>query len=125
MEKQIPIILPDITSKLADDPDEQIHIIGLSEDGRYLANSGQKNWQGEDLYYPISNFSEYLKNLPLGNFKAKNLPIRIDADRRIPIQKVIDTLDICAIQGFENIQLHLLRDIYAPVQRQLRNERGY
>lgn len=125
MEKQIPIVLPDITSKIADEPDEQIHIIGLSKNGTYLANSGKKTWQGENQYYPLDNLGEYLKNIPLGLFNSKDFPIRIDADRDVPIQKIIDTLDICAIQGFENIQLYLLRDIYEPIQRQLRDSKRY
>jgi biopolymer transport protein ExbD len=116
MEKQIPIVLPNITSKLGDEPDEKLHIIALKNNQFMVANHN-KDWQGKNFYTPISDFSQHLKDLPLNGFNAKDFPIRIDADRDVTIQTIINTLDVCSLQGFENIQLHLFNDEFQPVQR--------
>jgi len=123
-EKQIPIRLPDITSKLEDEPDEKLHIVGLDKKGKYSVAQGFKDDHGQHYLYPIDDFTQHLQKLDLQDFSPKNFPIRIDADREVSIQTIIDTLDICALQGFENIQLHLLNDRYEPVMRQYRRNYG-
>jgi len=105
MEKQIPITLPDSTSAIADQPDERLVVIGIDENGSYLRDSGKRDGDGNPLYEPIPDLAIFLRETAESGGAQR--PLRVDAAPRAPFQKVIDTLDICHIQGFEHVGVRL------------------
>ncbi|WOO39365.1 biopolymer transporter ExbD [Rubellicoccus peritrichatus] len=105
LEKQIPVMLPDSTSSLAQEAELSEVVIALGEDGVILQGIARPNKLETISYAPIDDIAVFLKEL--AQQRGTNTPIRIDADRDVPFQEVIDTLDICSIQGFEDVGVRL------------------
>ncbi len=105
MEKQIPVTLPDSTSAIADKPTDALMIIGLDEHGTFFRDSNKRDHDGNPIYVPVDDIAVYLKELAIEGGTQR--PIRLDAAPKAHFQKVIDALDICQIQGFEKVGVHL------------------
>ena len=104
LEKQIPVVLPDSTLSLAPVAQTETVILGVDENGHYARESG-RDGQGFIRYTPVENLTDYLKTV--AQERGPQTPLRLDAHRNTPFQKVIDALDICALQGFENVGVRI------------------
>lgn len=104
LEKQIPVVLPDSTVSLAAIARTETVILGVDERGGYYREAG-KDREGKIQYAPLDNLAAHLKTVAQN--QGVKTAIRLDAHRHTPFQKVIDALDICAIQGFENVGVRM------------------
>ncbi|MDA3960389.1 MAG: biopolymer transporter ExbD [Planctomycetota bacterium] len=103
-EHLIPILLPDSTSALAQEPNEQHLVIGLDANGRVSKDSGKVNRDGATVYAPIDDLATYLNQVMQERGPGVlEQPLRIDCDREVPFQVAITTLDVCKLQGFTNV----------------------
>jgi biopolymer transport protein ExbD len=105
LEKRIPVTLPDYTAVLAPAAEAATVIYSLEEDGDlHRASATSRTMQGLN-YRPVGDFAADLKTV------AENLgtgvQIRIDTERDVSVQRVIDVLDTLAIQGFEKVGVRL------------------
>jgi len=105
LEKQIPVTLPDYTSALAQVSDQQAVIYALDDKGNVYRAQGRGRRQEGLQYAGIDSLAEDLKEV--AETQGVETPIRIDTDRDVPVQKVIDLLDVLALQGFENVGVRL------------------
>ncbi len=105
LEKQIPVVLPDYTSALASIAESDVIIYAIDDEGTILREDGTtRNLEGLS-YTPISSFIEDLKLV--AETHGTDIAIRLDTDREVPVQRVIDTLDTLALQGFEKVGVRL------------------
>ncbi len=105
LEKQIPVQMPDSTSAIADNPNDRLLVIGVDEQGLPFRDSGQRDGDGNLQYARIDDLAAYLKEVVARDGVGR--PIRLDAAAGAPFQTVIDALDVCSIQGFEKVGVHL------------------
>jgi len=102
LEKQIPVVLPDYTSSLAEVAESTSLIYALDAEGNvYRAVDDERSMEGLQ-YRRISDLAADLKT-----HSNSRIPVRIDTDREVSVQKVIDVLDALALQGFENVGVRL------------------
>lgn len=105
-EQLIPITLPDSSSVISSDTTDDTIIIGLSKSGHIFKTSGSANNEGAIRYIPVADLSAYLKELvQQQGHDVLNRALRIDADRDTPFQIAVDAVDICKLQGFQNVGL--------------------
>jgi biopolymer transport protein ExbD len=104
LEKQIPVVLPDSTVTLAPVARTETVILGVDVKGNFYREAG-RDAEGNIEYAPLEDLSAYLRQV--ASERGTQTPIRLDADRNTPFQKVIDALDICSIQGFENVGVRI------------------
>ncbi len=118
MEKQIPINLPDSTAAPAAVIEIDEVILALDREGRYFQTTQRDARHGGIDYTLLSElvdkesqqsaFAVFLRDL--ATERGNDTSIRIDADRDVEIQNVIDALDILQIQGFEKVSVRLMAD---------------
>ena len=106
-ETLIPITMPDATSALAAEANEEVLVIGVEEDGAFLEPAGRDRF-GALSYRAGGSLVEYLDALlnREGPGILKN-PIRLDIARDTPFQLTIDILDACKLRGFENVSVKI------------------
>ncbi len=105
LEKQIPVTLPDYTSAIAAAAEPSAAIYALEADGAIThARDGQRTLNGLS-YAPVESFEAELKRL--ATTRGTQTAIRLDTDRDVPVQKVIDILDTLALKGFANVGVRL------------------
>jgi len=105
LEKQIPVELPDYTSAIASVAESENIIYAIDENGNFLrARDRSRSLSGLN-YIPIKSLAEDLKNIATQH--GTNIAIRLDTDMDTPVQKVIDTLDLISLQGFEKVGVRL------------------
>ncbi|WP_269537724.1 ExbD/TolR family protein [Cerasicoccus fimbriatus] len=105
LEKQIPVVLPDYTVALAPVAENDVIIYAITKNGEFLkANEGKRSIQGLS-YRPITSLEEDLALV--STEQGTDVEIRIDAEREVPVQTVIDALDTLALQGFEKVGVRL------------------
>lgn len=105
LEKQIPVVLPDYTVALAPVAENEVIIYAITEDkGIIRANEGKRTMKGL-TYHKIESFEADLKQVAAE--KGTDMEIRIDAEREVPVQTVIDALDTLALHGFEKVGVRL------------------
>ena len=104
LEKQIPVVLPDPTVSLAPVARTETVILGVDEDGHYAREAG-RDGRGFLRYVRVDDLAAHLKTI--ARERGPQTPLRLDAHRNTPFQKVIDALDICALQGFENVGVRI------------------
>lgn len=104
-EKLIAIRLPDMASQIAEVVRDETIVVGVDRHGAvFRAMEGRRDADGELLFEKVASLSEHLKALvEAGGEGVRRKPLRLDADRDLEFQKAIDLLDICRIQGFENV----------------------
>jgi len=105
LEKQIPVVLPDYTSALASIAESDAVIYALDQDGNFFRSTSGSRSLGGLNYQAVPSFVEDLKGVA-ENF-GTGIAIRLDTDRDVPVQKVIDALDLLALQGFEQVGVRL------------------
>lgn len=105
LEKQIPVTLPESTSSLSAQPVPEQIIIGMDESGNYYRQNGRDRL-GVPVYQQIEQLTDYLKEIATEHTTAQAL--RLDADPDTEFQLVIDALDICQIEGFQNTGVRIL-----------------
>ena len=103
-ETQIRITMPDITTSLADEANEDMYRIAVDRDGNTYFESGRDN-AGFILYTPMDDLALFLNDL--ASRRAPSKPLRLMAERDASFQTVIQSIDICNLQGFENLDLKL------------------
>lgn len=111
-EKLIPIRLPDMTAAVAESARDAALVIGLDREGRIY--EGRRNNheprktsgdnEGRLLFHPIPDFDAWLAgNAPGRGEPLDDRPIRIEADRSLPFQKVVAAIDALKERGFVNV----------------------
>jgi biopolymer transport protein ExbD len=118
LEKQIPIELPSSASVPAQATEEQEVIVALDMNGHYMVSQGRDR-DGIYQYKPLARadspeaqktaFATFLGEVAESELGVET-PLRIDADRELGIQKVIDALDIAQIQGFEKVSVRIMHE---------------
>ncbi|WP_269523604.1 ExbD/TolR family protein [Coraliomargarita parva] len=105
LEKQIPVVLPDYTVALAPVAESEVIIYAITQDkGILRANNGKRSIEGLS-YHRVDSFEADLKQL--SEMRGTDVEIRIDAEREVPVQTVVDTLDTLAMEGFEKVGVRL------------------
>lgn len=105
LEKQIPVVLPDSTAAPARIAKSEEIIFALDANGRIAEGSKRRGGRGEIRYERVDNFDGRLKEIAENRGLA--VPVRVDAEREVPFQTVIDSLDTLSIQGFEKVGVRL------------------
>lgn len=104
-EMQVPIRMPDITSSLSQDANEDVYRIAVDESGSFYVE-GEKGPSGFPRFYPVENLGLALTDL--ADRRSVDLPLRLMAERDAPFQTVLGTLDLCQEHGFTNTDLKLI-----------------
>lgn len=105
LEKQIPVVLPDYTVALAPVAENEVVIYAINKDSEFFrASEGKRSIQGLS-YRKIESLDADLAQV--AEERGTSVEIRIDAEREVPVQTVIDTLDTLALAGFENVGVRL------------------
>lgn len=104
LEKQIPVVLPDYTSALAMVAESPVIIYALDDEGNIYRGGDRRGNEGI-IYSPLDSFASDLKSVAVN--QGNSVSVRIDTDREVHVQRVIDVLDVLAIQGFENVGVRL------------------
>lgn len=105
LEKQIPVVLPDYTSALAEVAESGAIIYALDEEGNFL-RAGSRSSRGTGLqYHAVDSFAADLERIAAE--MGTGVAIRIDTDRKVPVQDVIDALDTLSFLGFEQVGVRL------------------
>lgn len=103
-QRQIPVELPSADAVPARQTDYEEVIIRIDRDQQFsIAHSRDR--EGRWSYRPIDGLEGYLSELKAE--RGVNTPIRLDADRDLEMQEVIDALDICQIMGFDKTFVRL------------------
>jgi len=104
-EKQIPVKLPDSTSSLSAQANDDTFVIGVDIAGNVYDGNTRNQKNGRLIYTPIDDLAVFLQQLAAT--RDTSLPIEIAADRDTPMQLVIDAFDICQLQGFSQANVRL------------------
>ena len=105
-EKHIQVEMPDNTSAVAAASMETKMLIGLDAHGRCLAPGNVRAKDGATAWHPIDDLASYLKQrVETQGSAILDLPLQINAHRGTPLQKAIDALDICKLQGFSRVYI--------------------
>lgn len=102
-EKQIPVTLPDATSSLRAEANDEAEIVGLDELGNASRYTGNADQYGKKEFAPVVDLAVYLKSI--ADSRGTQTRIRLTADRMTPFQKVVDALDLAELQGFEDVEV--------------------
>ncbi|MBC2601867.1 ExbD/TolR family protein [Puniceicoccus vermicola] len=106
LEKQIPVELPDYTSALASVAESEVVIYAMDAEGNILKAKGSGVGRDRGIEYePLESFPADLKRV--AEEQGTNIAIRLDTDREVPVQRVIDALDTLSLQGFEKVGVRL------------------
>lgn len=105
LEKQIPVVLPDASAALSRVAFTEEVVFLLDSDGAIAEGIPKRGSGGEISYRPVENFDGRLK--AIAEERGVQVPVRVDAEREVGFQKVIDLLDTLAIQGFEEVGVRL------------------
>lgn len=105
LEKQIPVVLPDYTSALSPIAESEAIIYAIDKEGNILRSTEETRQLGGITYQPVNSFIEDLK--AVAEAHGTQVAIRLDTDREVPVQRVIDALDTLALQGFEQVGVRL------------------
>jgi biopolymer transport protein ExbD len=105
LEKQIPVVLPDYTSALAAIAESDVIIYAIDDSGNILRATGDARTLNGLSYRPVESFVTDLKQVAQAH--GTEVSIRLDTERYVPVQKVIDALDTLALQGFDQVGVRL------------------
>lgn len=105
LEKQIPVVLPDYTSALAPMAESDAIIYAMDGEGNILRATEETRQLDGITYQPVASLVEDLK--VVAETHGTQIAIRLDTDREVPVQRVIDALDTLALQGFEQVGVRL------------------
>lgn len=100
-EQQIPVTLADPTAAVATEGQDDALRIGIDTDGNHFRENGQNSY-GQLRFTTIPDLPVYLRDLAAT--RGADATIELVVERRTPFQKVIDTLDVFELQGFDNVR---------------------
>jgi len=106
-ETIIPVTMPDATSSLYAEANEDVLVIGLDEAGSFLEPITRDHF-GSLKYRQDRSLEAYLDDLINREGPAAlHKPLRFDIARKTPFQKTIDALDTCTLRGFRNVSVKI------------------
>lgn len=106
-ETIIPVVMPDAASALAETAREDVMVMGLDAEGRFLAPAGRDRY-GALNYRAGGDLASYLDEaIQREGPGMLARPLRIDVARDTPFQKTIDAIDIAKLRGFEKVSVKL------------------
>lgn len=105
LEKQIPVVLPDASAALSRVAHTDEVVFLIDSEGAVSEGIPRRGSGGEISYRPVENFDGRLK--AIAEDRGVQIPVRVDTEREVGFQKVIDLLDTLAIQGFEEVGVRL------------------
>ncbi|MGF1449689.1 MAG: ExbD/TolR family protein [Opitutales bacterium] len=103
-QRQIPIELPESAAVPAESTQYEEVIIRMDAEGAFSV-AHTRDREGRWTYRPIDSLPLFLRDLKAE--RGVDAPLRLDADRDLEMQTVIDALDVCQIQGFERTFVRL------------------
>ncbi|MGF1482765.1 MAG: ExbD/TolR family protein [Opitutales bacterium] len=103
-QRQIPVELPESAAVPASATQNEEVIIRMDADNQFSV-AHRRDREGRWSYRAIDNLPLFLRDLKAE--RGTETPLRLDADRDLEMQTVIDALDICQIQGFEKTFVRL------------------
>jgi biopolymer transport protein ExbD len=106
-ETIIPVRMPDATSSLSAEAQEEVLVIGLGADGTFLEPAARDRY-GALTFRPGRTLDAYLADLlQQRGPSALRTPLRFEVARETPFQKTIDALDACKQRGFEHVSVKI------------------
>lgn len=104
LEKQIPVVLPDASAALAQIAESEEVVFSINNEGQIAEGLPRRTREGIQ-YRVVENFDGRLKEI--AEERGTGVPVRVDAQREVEFQKVVDMLDTLSIQGFEQVGVRL------------------
>jgi biopolymer transport protein ExbD len=106
-ETIIPVTMPDATSSLFAEANDDVVVIGLDESGAFLEPFNRDRY-GSLTYRQNRSLEVYLDDLINREGPAAfEKSLRFDIARETPFQKTIDALDTCTLRGFGNVSVKI------------------
>ena len=103
-EKQIPIQLPESEIQIGAEADLPMTTIGVDSEGRVY--EGQRGSSESMLTYtPMGDLATHLQRLAAE--VGPSTPIQFAVQKGTDTQTVITLLDVCQVQGFENVSVRI------------------
>jgi biopolymer transport protein ExbD len=93
-QPEIPVQLPDSSASLSVKEEPNILVIGIDM-------SGNKYLDGV-----LTTTGELHTRLKEAAAKDPNQPVRLDIDRGLSFDRVIEVLDLCQFEGLKNVGFH-------------------
>jgi biopolymer transport protein ExbD len=104
-ETILPVVLPDASSSLSAQAREDVLVIGLDPQGKFL-EPAQRDPYGALTYHENRTLDRYLDDLIAETGPAVFArPVRFDVARDTPFQKTIDALDAIKRRGFLHVSV--------------------
>ncbi len=94
MQPEIPVQLPDSAAAISVKQEPKVLVIGLDQ-------SGQKYLNGV-----LTTTEELRARLKEAGATDATQPVRLDVDRGVSFDRVIEILDLCQFEGLKNIGFH-------------------
>ncbi|QQL44745.1 ExbD/TolR family protein [Sulfuriroseicoccus oceanibius] len=107
-EKRIPVKLPEPELALAEKASTNEITIGMTRAGEFVQPDGERDAFGRKMYADIKDLPAHLRKLAADGGRKK--PLVLEAQQGTEFQRVVKTLDICKIQGFDNVTLRVVSD---------------
>ncbi len=99
-EHQVPVQLPDQTSSLSDQPHRPAVVIAVNREGDFFRAAGLGEF-GQVRFTPLPDLAAMLQTV--ADEEGLSVPLEIAAQRGTPFQTLLDAVDICRLQGFEQV----------------------
>jgi biopolymer transport protein ExbD len=93
-QPEIPVQLPDSSASVAVREEPNIFVIGLDRTGQKYVNG------------VLTTTNDLRAQLKAAAAKDVTQPVRLDVDKDIPFDKVIEVLDLCQFEGLKNVGFH-------------------
>jgi biopolymer transport protein ExbD len=107
-EKLLPAKIPVQTAALDKKTDDKTIILAIDKNSTVYKFINRKGPDGSAKFTQIENVSKYIKKM---HSNAINNPIRIECERKVPFQTVIDTIDSCKLNGFSSVSVRIREKI--------------
>jgi len=107
-EKLLPAKLPEQTVSIDKKIEDKTIILSIDKTGRVYSLKNRNGEDGNAIFSKIQNLSEYLQKIKLLKL---TIPIRIECERKVPFQKVIDAMDTCKLNGFSSVSIRIREKI--------------
>jgi len=91
--------------QLAEVAQRQVLVISLDDKGGFFQGGEEEEGKIITPRTPVPDLAAFLQEAARTRGAATS--VRLDAARNVPFQQVIDALDICSLQGFENVGIRI------------------
>ena len=102
-ETIIPVTMPDATSSLSAEAQEDVRVIGLGPTGGFLEPAGRDRY-GALSFAAGRSLEAYLDDVARDGSPP---PLRFDVHRDTPFQNTVAALDACKLRGFTNVSVKI------------------